>query len=818
MSATLGDPVLLASYGLPSASRKGKEKEVAEDERPLVFASFSSVPARDDEQITLAVQGDGVYVYELGDLHPVSSRSFGPSTSFASAPASAIYTEDETDVRRIYVAIRSAQELKKKDSCRVIWTWKESVSGDASTSRDKQSMQLSHDVAYLLASSELSSIVAVSRAGSLTYMDLELNAKTIWSPKHSQQEIKKLFNFSTRECTFIPPTASSNGSALVLFAEHDKKLFVQTIVLRPEGEVSALDPLEVPLGDVGDVVDVSLECTGNMTVLGSNGIWTPYLLEPDGASMTISAPPPLRLRSLNFISEKKYGSPSVSLLSLGSSFVLLASTTSKEIALLLWDIQYGVLLHSTILPIPSTLDSPPNGVSIRLERGTGSQALLILSPISASTKSNTQLRSSVLVVPFSVPERSTIASALGKADPGAKWLVTESSRQEGEDVHGAEIMLTQLREAVDNSRTKEADEVFFSWISERDEKMKRSDADKNEPEDVGMVEGEEQKTKARFPQFIAERIILDHSLVTRILSVVLRPEESPNKQYSPKICRYLVTKHLASHSMVKGGILDALLQRNDWETIRECFLNIVDLPETELLRLLYIIVKHHRDRSVEDKGKDKRAATSGKPRKMRVRDEHWHEIPSAKRFLARIFDYPATQAAWRTSLRQRFADIDDLMTLLAILDEWVDAYATKGLRVGLGETSPNEHGVPVPDPESTEKPLRLKGVTLPSLENLLTFVQAILDSSFLNLLQNPASHQFLQRISENIAQIHSSNLELQSLRGPLEPFARAQNRAIAEAANGGKKHEQVDWRKRRKEAHEQAALSLGPYQVEELVF
>ena len=97
-------------------------------------------------------------------------------------------------------------------------------------------------------------------------------------------------------------------------------------------------------------------------------------------------------------------------------------------------------------------------------------------------------------------------------------------------------------------------------------------------------------------------------------------------------------------------------------------------------------------------------------------------------------------------------------------------------------------------------------------------IQTILDSSFLNLLQNPASHPLLQRISENIAQIQALNLELQSLRGPVEPFARAQNRAIAEAANGGKKREEVDWRKRRKQAHEQAALSLGPYQVEELVF
>ena len=65
MSATLGDPVLLTTYGQPSYSRKRKGKEIAPDERPLVFASFTSIPNRDEEQVTLAVQGDGVHSYEV---------------------------------------------------------------------------------------------------------------------------------------------------------------------------------------------------------------------------------------------------------------------------------------------------------------------------------------------------------------------------------------------------------------------------------------------------------------------------------------------------------------------------------------------------------------------------------------------------------------------------------------------------------------------------------------------------------------------------------------------------------------------------------
>lgn len=65
MSATLGDPYLLGTYGLPSISKKAKGKEVAFDEHPFAFASHSSVPKRDDGQVTLAVQGDGVHVFEV---------------------------------------------------------------------------------------------------------------------------------------------------------------------------------------------------------------------------------------------------------------------------------------------------------------------------------------------------------------------------------------------------------------------------------------------------------------------------------------------------------------------------------------------------------------------------------------------------------------------------------------------------------------------------------------------------------------------------------------------------------------------------------
>ena len=53
-----------------------------------------------------------------------------------------------------------------------------------------------------------------------------------------------------------------------MLTEHDKKLSVQIILLGRDEQISGLDPLEVSLGDIDDVVDVSLEPSGNMTLLG----------------------------------------------------------------------------------------------------------------------------------------------------------------------------------------------------------------------------------------------------------------------------------------------------------------------------------------------------------------------------------------------------------------------------------------------------------------------------------------------------------------------------------------------------------------------
>lgn len=60
------------------------------------------------------------------------------------------------------------------------------------------------------------------------------------------------------------------------------------------------------------------------------------------------------------------------------------------------------------------------------------------------------------------------------------------------------------------------------------------------------------------------------------------------------------------------------------------------------------------------------------------------------------------------------------------------------------------------------------------------------------------------------------NDQIEQLRGPLAPFVKAQPKAIRDGSEGGQREPQTDWRRRKKQVHEQAGLAVGLYRLEEL--
>ncbi len=97
----------------------------------------------------------------------------------------------------------------------------------------------------------------------------------------------------------------------------------------------------------------------------------------------------------------------------------------------------------------------------------------------------------------------------------------------------------------------------------------------------------------------------------------------------------------------------------------------------------------------------------------------------------------------------------------------------------------------------------------------MAFLRAILDATFVTLLQHTVSHQLLRRIASHLRSELSVFDELQLIHEPLGLFAKAQEKAVSEKQRPPAQLE--DWRRRRKLAHERASMGVGLYQVEELV-
>jgi hypothetical protein len=67
-----------------------------------------------------------------------------------------------------------------------------------------------------------------------------------------------------------------------------------------------------------------------------------------------------------------------------------------------------------------------------------------------------------------------------------------------------------------------------------------------------------------------------------------------------------------------------------------------------------------------------------------------------------------------------------------------------------------------------------------SIVKIIDFIQVILDASFISLLQHKRAHQVLQSINAQLNPEIAFAKTAEPLRGPLEPFAIAQEKRIKE--------------------------------------
>ncbi|KAF8632319.1 hypothetical protein AX15_001941 [Amanita polypyramis BW_CC] len=804
---------------------------------PFALATYKSAlyASVNADNVSVSVQTDGVHVIQLSTLRPVISHTLGPSTSFACSPLAV----SNGKIHTIYAPIQSSSELTDEQSQgRVIWIWREdldsTIADRAEAHKNKTSVVVPHAIARLHYVPELpGQIIVLSPGGIITTLGSEnFQVQATWDPQSdgASYMLLKSFIYARIDCSFLPPLEAPQTGAvvvLILADSHSNDIRI-TVCIASGGESTFATIGNCHTGfKQNEVLDMSCSSSGCFSVLSKSGEWHSFVISSseDEPIILLQAGDPVSLKNIKISPDASY--KSVALLPLTSSHVLLVgvSSSSPEIVLHIWDLQYFVLLASHILPVPSSFASTSSTVSITLAsfpssppsillsttpKSTliNSQALLIISPpspmptitksiVKSKPKSSTAATlSTIFVVPYVIPRVSTIANAMGRARASSAWISLPENQQQNESgdgaVHGGldksrKEVLKAMSAAMDGKRPQAANEAFFKW--------------------------EECRSQAA-----NGRLVYGHEFIKQVLEVVLQPAKNPaTVMYSSEVVRHLIKRKVVSNSMLEGGLVRALRAKNDWTSIQLALKILVDVTESEIVETLWNIVS-----AVQENHR------SSGPDCMQI-DESGKDIPSLSSFLGHCVNYRTTPAQLRLALRQEqsrtssntfgVSTAECTLVILRVLIGWVQYWTDrdvallpvdKGIREG-GDWAANE-----------DEEMRDKG-EMPKLDQIASFTEGLLDATFLALLQHPPAEGVLRQLGSLLEAEISFTEAIQPLYGALGDFARAHSKAKHEAEEKGAgvvrtgRENPESWRQRRKRQHEQAGIGIGLYRVEELM-
>ncbi|KAJ6582836.1 hypothetical protein B0H10DRAFT_897137 [Mycena sp. CBHHK59/15] len=709
MDASIGEPFLLASYAVTQRLQKSMNTGESERVANLCATHEKIASGSSDGYVTVTAQGDGVHVLDLSTLHPVISHTLGPSTGFSCPSVTLGVLEGDQNIYSTYSAIASSSDVTQDDCGRTIWLWRENISstiGDRASQKKKAAV-MPHQISGIYACHNFPhQLLVLSPVGDMTVIDADLEIQSTMAPPSGTRAVLWTFVFPRESCSFLP--GSSRGTAIVLLEFSKDATFIRILGVSGGNEASEIGSSEIPLRP-DQIASISCSPSGYLSIMTRDGSWQSFLVESQNDAISVyPIAEPLHLRSLSFIGRNT----EVSLIAVNTSLVLLTAITTspaRNVVLLLWDLQYSVLLASHVLAIPSTLSHLPQiSMTLRLVESASPQALLVLSPTPTDAQAKSA-RSSVLVVPLAVPQMSTISNAMGRASAGAQWLVPSPAADTLEPPRRK--VLTAVQAAMLKNEPEKAEKAFFEW-------------EKREQQQSG-----EDGNSAEQP------VALGHSFVRDLLAAVLQPAKLPlNTPYSAALVRYLLERRVVSASMVEDGLLAALKLRGDWNAIELCMTHVIDLAESDLMFILQFVADHSRKNDSEDA--------------MQVDPLALGSVPQLHTFLGACARYQTSPAMLRVAIHQHLTQPEDVVVVLEALEEWVGQW--RGAEVialpSKKSVAKNEQGVVVLK-DGWQKD---DGNVHPPLIKVLSLIQTVLDASFLALLQHTPAHRVLRKVLARI--------------------------------------------------------------------
>ncbi|KAI6127386.1 hypothetical protein EDD16DRAFT_1702467 [Pisolithus croceorrhizus] len=754
MSSSIGEPFQLYSTNTSA-------KKFSHNSRPV----YTTYNPKFRKHVTLTIQGDGIHVVDLENLHSVVSHSVGDHVSF-SAPAfsRSIAEGDDTRFSVTYAVIKQAPEVVKANRERTIWIMKQTLTGLRVAKDERKSVVAPFPPMRICGvDSDKLPLLLVSKSGGISLADPEVTIKSQleWT---GERELLDVFIFSPSSCPFIRRDMDSVRNVVCICCQAGSNLYVRVALVGEE--IVHVDTCELPIGSEGETVDgriagVTCSVEGILSFVTSRGVWKAFQLSVSEPSSLLATPlsEPLQLHRFSALKKKRPGNPGISVVSFSSSLVLLAATVDgQNISLQLWDLRYGVLLASQTLTSPMA-DALSH---FHLTLAHEGQALLTLSPSQLPPKSQGSARSTVHAIPFDQTLKSNLAAALGKSSATEEWLAPPKSDPLRSVLSEDRVkLLSAIKSSISKQAPQRADDAFFTWIKSN------SGRDTAEPS-------------------------FEHEFVKRIVNTILLSDFKAGDQYSPRIIQYLLERGLVSAMMVDGILLRRLYERGDWENVILSLRSVVDVSEDEMMSSLKFVIDEHRKR--ENKTSDAMEVDLS---------ESW--IPPLETILSACLSYDFSPVTARLSIRRHLSDARDLVTILGVLEGWLHGGTEDETKLALMSTA-----------KIVDMTTESRSTITPPYPKVVTFLQTLLDASCITLLQYRPSYDLLRQILAQIEPEIDRLDRLEQLRGVLEPFAKAHARISREKAGCVPQESQAESKRRRKQLEQQASLEVGLYRLEEL--
>ncbi|GAA5891802.1 hypothetical protein JCM8208_002891 [Rhodotorula glutinis] len=286
-------------------------------------------------------------------------------------------------------------------------------------------------------------------------------------------------------------------------------------------------------------------------------------------------------------------------------------------------------------------------------------------------------------------------------------------------------------------------------------------------------------------------------------------------RHPTKIIGYLLRRELVGENQVEGGVTSFLARAADWPNIILALKTLPDIPEATTVALLVAVVRGTSTRSSSDDAMDTEDASTALPA----------PVPALAPFLAAMLASPNTPATLRLELKKQLS-AGDALPVLEQCDTWLAAWLRDAQPEAPRDDVKAKKGKGNKAVAADVFKLVVEGDdTVPALEQIVPFVQAILDAHFVTLLLQRQSHRLLRRLSQHIATHTALVTDLSSLLGALSIYSRKKDEqrraALEDKAAAGRRAQQKDGvrefgetMERRIKAQEKHA-EVGAYQVEE---